>query len=60
MFGHYNFNKCPLAPPGTKVILHQNLDQCSSWEYHGYQALCWVPNTGSKVDADTLTMIPTT
>eukprot|EP00957_Ditylum_brightwellii_P071952 5468402-Ditylum_brightwellii.AAC.1 len=36
VFGHYNFNKCPLAPPGTKVIIHRKLDQHGSWEYHGY------------------------
>eukprot|EP00957_Ditylum_brightwellii_P055351 4195151-Ditylum_brightwellii.AAC.1 len=26
----------------------------------GHPPLCWVPDTGSKVDADTLTMILTT
>eukprot|EP00957_Ditylum_brightwellii_P144842 11032237-Ditylum_brightwellii.AAC.1 len=69
-----NHNIEPIADiESTKVPLHCKPDQRSSWEYHGYPVWyvgpslqhyccyrCWVPDTGSEVDADMLTMIPTT
>eukprot|EP00957_Ditylum_brightwellii_P111721 8521002-Ditylum_brightwellii.AAC.1 len=73
IFGTYNFNKCLLALPGTKVILHCKPGQQESWGYYGYNAWyigpsmqnywCfkyWVPDTGSEVYANNLTMLPTT
>jgi hypothetical protein len=35
MYGHYDFNQAPLAPPGTRVITHENPKQCASWDPHG-------------------------
>eukprot|EP00957_Ditylum_brightwellii_P059624 4526308-Ditylum_brightwellii.AAC.1 len=72
-FGMYHFNKCPLVPHGTKVIIHCKPTLCNSWGYHGYEAWyegpildhyrsikCRVSDTGCQVDVDTLTMLPTT
>ena len=33
--GNFDFNKTPLAPPGTKVVIHLKPDQRASWSYHG-------------------------
>ena len=34
IFGIPDFNRCPLAPPGTKVIVHENTYNCQSWYPH--------------------------
>jgi hypothetical protein len=34
LFGPYNFNKCPLAPPGTQVLVHEKSDTRKSWAPH--------------------------
>jgi hypothetical protein len=33
--GHFDFNRTPMAPPGTRVIAHDKPDQRSSWDPHG-------------------------
>jgi hypothetical protein len=33
--GLYDYNKTPLAPPGTKVIIHEKSDHRGSWSPHG-------------------------
>jgi hypothetical protein len=30
--GHFNFNKTPLAPPGTRIVAHEKPDQRASWD----------------------------
>ena len=35
LFGPFNFNSTPLAPPGTKIIAHLKPDQRKSWDPHG-------------------------
>ena len=35
LFGNHDFNQVPLAPPGTKVIVHTKATDRASWEYHG-------------------------
>ena len=35
LFGNHDFNKVPLAPPGTKVLVHTKANDRASWEYHG-------------------------
>ena len=35
IFGIFNFNKTPLAPPGTKVVIHKKSKQRGLWAYHG-------------------------
>jgi hypothetical protein len=31
LFGNFDFNETPLAPPGTKVVVHLKPDQRASW-----------------------------
>jgi hypothetical protein len=33
--GHFDFNRTPLAPPGTLIIAHEKPDQRASWDPHG-------------------------
>ena len=41
--GVHDFNKVPLAPPCTKVIVHRPPDTRSSWAYYGEQGWCIGP-----------------
>ena len=69
--GIHDFNKSPLAPPGTKVVLHKKPSIRASWAYHGkegwyigpspnhYRCLkIYVPETHAEVDTDTVKFIP--
>ena len=73
LFGNFDFNKTPLAPPGTKVLIHKKSKTHGSWDYHGvegwyvapslehYRCLkCFNPETFSEVDTDTLQLVPNT
>jgi hypothetical protein len=33
--GNFDFNRTPLAPPGTKVLIHVKPDKRKSWDPHG-------------------------
>jgi hypothetical protein len=33
--GHFDLNRTPLAPPGTRVSAHEKPDQLASWDPHG-------------------------
>jgi hypothetical protein len=33
--GTFDYNKTPLAPPGTKVIIHEKPQQRKTWDPHG-------------------------
>jgi hypothetical protein len=33
--GHFDFNRTPLAPLGTRIIAHEKPDQRASWNPHG-------------------------
>ena len=35
LFGPYDFNKSPMAPPGTRVIVHEKHGNRTSWGNHG-------------------------
>ena len=35
IFGAFDFNKTPLAPPGTSVLVHEKADSRKSWAPHG-------------------------
>jgi Reverse transcriptase (RNA-dependent DNA polymerase). len=69
--GIFDYNKTPLAPPGTKVIVHQKANQRNTWSAHGidgwyigpalrhYQCVqCYVPTTNATRIADTVQFIP--
>ena len=34
LFGQYDFNKSPMAPPGTRVIVHEKPVNRTSWSNH--------------------------
>jgi hypothetical protein len=71
LFGNFNFNATPLAPLGTKVIVHLKPDKRSSYSYHGEEGWyigpslehyrcfkCYFPHTRSVRDADTVEFFP--
>jgi hypothetical protein len=33
--GNFDFNRTPLAPPGTKIVVHVKPDKRKSWDPHG-------------------------
>ena len=70
--GIFDLNKTHLAPPGTRVIIHEKPAQRRTWAPHGidgwyvgpaldhYQChRVWIPSTQSERIADTLQFFPT-
>ena len=68
----FDYNKTPLAPLGTKVVIHEKTDKRKTWSTHGtdgwyigpalehYRCVdCYVPATHSTRIADTVAFIPT-
>ena len=35
LHGEFNYDATPLAPPGTRVIIHENPTLRGTWLYHG-------------------------
>jgi hypothetical protein len=35
LFGQYDFNRAPMAPPGTRVIAHETPGRGRTWAPHG-------------------------
>ena len=33
LFGNFDFNRCPLAPPGTKIVAHDRPENRPSWVF---------------------------
>ena len=73
LFGLYDFNKSPMAPPGTRVIAHAKPGNWTSWGNHGtlgwyigpsidhYRCMqCYVSATGTVIITDTLQYTPKT
>ena len=71
LFGEFNYNQTPIAPPGTKVLAHAKPDNRASWAPHGdegwyvgpsmdhYRCVnCYFPKTRSQRDVDTVTFFP--
>jgi hypothetical protein len=71
LFGNFDFNTTPLAPPGIKVLLYLKSDKRASWAYHGEEGWyvspsmehyrcfkCFLPATNCTRDADTVTFFP--
>jgi hypothetical protein len=69
--GQFDFNKTPLAPPGTKVLVHAKPNNRASWDpnakegwYIGpsmnhYRCVtCFLPGTRAEVNADTVVFFP--
>ena len=70
--GAFDFNRTPLAPPGTRVIVHEKPTPCRTWAPHGvdgwyigpaldhYQCYrVWIPSTHAECIADTIQFFPT-
>ena len=70
--GAFDFNRTPLAPPGTRVIVHEKPTQRRTWAPHGvdgwyigpaldhYQCYhVWIPSTHAECIADTIQFFPT-
>ena len=72
LFGNFDFNATPLAPPGTKIQVQIKSGQRGSWSYHSedgwyigpalkhYRCIkCYIPSTRRERIADTVTFFPT-
>ena len=71
LFGLFDFNRTPLAPAGTRVLVHEKSRQRASWANHGIEGWyigpslehyrcvkCYLPSTGGVRDADTVQFFP--
>ena len=71
LFGVYDYNAYPLAPPGVRVVAHVKPEVRSSWGFHGldgwtigasrdhYRCLrVFIPETNAEIDCDTLDFFP--
>jgi hypothetical protein len=71
VFGPFDHNKTPLAPPGCKVIVHEKLDQRLSWDPHGVKGWflgpamehyrcywCYITATQAERVSDTVEFFP--
>ena len=69
--GHFDFNKTPLAPPGTRVVVHVTPDKRTSMAPHGIDGWyvgpstehyrchkCYLPSTAGIRDALTVDWFP--
>ena len=67
VWGNFDFNKTPLAPPGCKVVVHESADKRDSFGYHGKEGFyygwspnhyrnvnCWIKETGGMRDLATV------
>jgi hypothetical protein len=71
--GAFDYNRTPLAPPGTKVIVHETSSVRQSWAPHGvngwyigaasHHYRCWrvfIPQTAGERNSDTVEFFPAT
>ena len=71
LFGQFDFNRTPLAPPGTKIVFHSKPSQRASWAFHGQEGwyigpamdhnrniTAYFPQERSEKYTDTVTFIP--
>lgn len=71
LFGNFNFNATPLAPPGTKAQVQLKVGQRGSWSFHTengwyvgrspnhYRCVnCYIPSTHKTRHADTVKFFP--
>ena len=71
LYGNFDFNKTPLAPPGTKAMVHYKPIQRATWDpnrkvgwcigpsLHHYRCMkFYMPHTRSELDKDTVVFIP--
>ena len=71
LVGNYDFNACPMAPPGTLLAAHLKPSKGASWSPHAVKAwyvgpalehyrnfTCFVPQTNSIITTDTVKIFP--
>ena len=69
--GHFDYNRTPIAPPGTKVIIHEKPKQRGTWDDHGVDGwyigpaprhyrcfTCYVTSTRTPRVSDTVEFFP--
>ena len=69
--GNFNSNATPMAPPGTKVLIHTHQCKRGSWELNSelawnagpsptqYRCVqCYIPRTSSTVHSDSVEFFP--
>jgi len=72
LYGVFDYNKTPLAPPGTKVLVHEKPKQNGTWADHGIEGWyirlapnhyrcykCYLPSTNGERISDTVEFFPT-
>jgi hypothetical protein len=72
MFGNFDYNRTPIAPPGVRVIVHEKPDKRSTWAPHGVDGwyvgpalesyrcyTIWIEETRAIRVCDTLSWLPT-
>jgi len=71
VFGNYDFNQTPIAPPGMKVLVHEKPENRNTWAPHAVEGWyvgpalqayrcyrTWITDTKRERIADTLTWLP--
>jgi hypothetical protein len=61
LFGNYDFNRTPIAPPGTKVVAHVRAEACTAFGHspeHCRCYKCYFHDTVSKRDVLTVDFFP--
>ncbi len=71
LFGNFDFNKTPIAPPGSKIVVHLKPDKRASWAPHAenawyvgpsldhYRCLrCYIPTSHRTRNCDTVEFFP--
>ena len=71
LFGQFDYNSTPLAPPGTKLIVHLKPHKRASWDPHGIPGFytgpamrhyrcytVYIPKTRTTRITDTVTFLP--
>ena len=72
LYGNFDFNKTPLGPPGTRVLVHEKPRQRGTWADHGVEGWycapaihhyrcysCYIPSTNRDRISDTVEFFPT-
>ena len=71
LFGLFDYNRTPLAPPGTRAIIHDKPSNRDSWAAHGLDGwylgpalesyrcyVCWITETRRERICDTVAFLP--
>lgn len=71
LFSNFDYNKSPMVPPGTSVLVHAKSRHCATWVFHGKDAWvightpshyrcihAYIPVTRAEINCDTLEFFP--